>query len=415
MAIAGLLLLFFLVCLASLLLALDYTSHRIAYDPRALPDAIGSIALFGIVALLFVVARFSFGYFVGFYLYTMVFGFLWLSWFTSLRYDHQTARISAVASAIAFLLPILFISFPVPPRLRPPQFSFERMLNGLMMLSAATIALGSIYNFRLIGLDRIYDFRSALNFPVPVGYLIGIISSSVLPFLFAVFVMQRRWGRTTLTLLMLALFYPIALTKMAFFTPIWLAGLAVLSRLVEARITVILSLLLPLLAGIVLLAVFQDRNHFDVVNFRMVTIPSSALNVYNDFFARHELTYFCQISFLNKLMGCPSREALSVVMERAYGLGFFNASLFATEGIASVGPRFAPFVVFVCGLIVALGNCAAHGLAPRLILLSSAVLPQYFLNVPLTTAMLTHGAGALFLLWYLTPRALFDQGTKSPG
>ena len=32
-------------------------------------------------------------------------------------------------------------------------------------------------------------------------------------------------------------------------------------------------------------------------------------------------------------------------MERAYELGNFNASLFATEGIASVGHVFAPLAV----------------------------------------------------------------------
>jgi hypothetical protein len=38
--------------------------------------------------------------------------------------------------------------------------------------------------------------------------------------------------------------------------------------------------------------------------------------------------------------------------------------------------------------------------------MSGAVLPQYFLNVPLTTALLTHGAGLLFLLWYIMPRTM---------
>lgn len=85
-------------------------------------------------------------------------------------------------------------------------------------------------------------------------------------------------------------------------------------------------------------------------------------------------------------------------MKRIYGLGFFNASLFATEGIASVGQTFAPIVVFACGVVVALGNCASNGLPPRLILLSSGVLAQYFLNVPLTTMVLTHGTGLIFVL-----------------
>jgi hypothetical protein len=31
------------------------------------------------------------------------------------------------------------------------------------------------------------------------------------------------------------------------------------------------------------------------------------------------------------------------------------------------------------------------------------------LDIPLTTALLTHGLGLLFLLWYVTPRAIFER------
>jgi hypothetical protein len=91
-------------------------------------------------------------------------------------------------------------------------------------------------------------------------------------------------------------------------------------------------------------------------------------------------------------------------MEKTYGLGNFNASLFATEGVASVGPWLAPFSALICGLIIAIGNRASAGLPPRLVLISSCIVVQTLLNVPLTTALLTYGAGALFLLWYITPR-----------
>ena len=44
-----------------------------------------------------------------------------------------------------------------------------------------------------------------------------------------------------------------------------------------------------------------------------------------------------------------------------------------------------------------------------LVLISAALLPQTFLNVPFTTALLTHGTGFLFLLWYIMPRTMFDR------
>ena len=139
------------------------------------------------------------------------------------------------------------------------------------------------------------------------------------------------------------------------------------------------------------------------------------MDIYNDFFSSHPLTWFCQISFLKPLMSCPYQEQLSLVMEKTYQLGNINASLFATEGVASVGLYLAPLVALACGLVIALGNRVSAGLPPEFVLISAALLPQTFLNVPFTTALLTHGAGLLFLLWYIMPRTMFDRRDRSCG
>ena len=144
----------------------------------------------------------------------------------------------------------------------------------------------------------------------------------------------------------------------------------------------------------------------------MIAIPSIAMDVYNDFFSKHELTYFCQIWILKPFIGCPYQDPLSIVMLNNYPFGGnFNASLFATEGVASVGLLFAPVSAFACGLVVALGNRLSAGLPPSFVLVSGAILAQILLNVPLSTVLLSHGAGLLFLLWYITPRSMFEQRT----
>jgi hypothetical protein len=341
----------------------------------------------------------------------MVLGFLWLSCFTDLNYDHQTARLSAIASVIAFLLPALFISSPFRQIWKISSQSFERLLWLIVALAVATIAIAAIYNFRFIGPIDAFGLRAQLKFPTVVRYLIGIVPDSLLPFAFACYATRKQFWGAGVVLILLTLFYPITLTKTALFTPAWLVSLALLSRFFESRATVILSLLLPMLAGVVLIFLFKEhaRGYFDVVNFRMITVPSSAMNVYNDFFSKHDLTYFCQISVLKLILSCPYQEPLAVVMERVYGLGNFNASLFATEGIASVGSTLAPAAVFLCGLVISLANRMSAGLPTRFILLSGAVLPQVFLNVPLTITLLSHGAGILFVLWYITPRTLFEE------
>ncbi len=415
-ALAILICLHVIICCASLVQASHYQSYMLFHGDR-LYYAIAVVAAFSTISSLFVLARFSFGYFAGFYFYTMVLGFLWLSCFTRYSYDRKLAGVSAAASMLLFLLPALFINAPLKPVFALSSRNFERVLKFILLLSVVTIAVASTYNFRFISLDRIYDFRDAIGFPTILRYLIGIVSSALLPFAFAGFLaLNRRWS-AGLALLLMLLFYPITLSKLAFFAPAWIVMLLILSRLFEIRVATILSLLVPLLVGVILIAIVPASDHplayFDKVNIRMMATPSSAMDIYNDFFSNHPHTYFCQISFLKPLMPCPYQDQLSVVMEKAYGFGNLNASLFATEGIASVGLFLAPLSALACGLVFALGNRLSAGLPARFVLLSGALLPQVLLNVPLTTVMVTHGAAILFLLWYLTPRSIFDGNART--
>jgi hypothetical protein len=396
-------------------ISLVYVAHfqdafHIFYDPARAVDAIAVVALFALASCVFTSAGFSFGYLVGFYFYTMVVGYLWINNFSDLDYDHRLAGLSAVASAIAFLLPAVLITSPVRPTWVMATSTFERLLTAILLLSAAAIPVGAAYNFRLISFQNIYDFRDQLEFPRLLNYWIGITSSALLPFAFACFVVLGNRWRAGLSLLVMLLFYPVTLSKLSFFTPLWLLTITGLSRIFEIRTAAILTLFLPVLGGVILLVLFGEvaRPYFDLVNFRMVAVPSSAMDIYNEFFRAHDLTYFCQITFLKTIIACPYKEQLSVVLNKTYHLGNFNASLFATEGIASTGVLFAPVVAFVCGLVIAVANRLSAGLPPRFILISGAVLPQAFLNVPMTTVLLTHGAGLLFLLWYIMPRTMFE-------
>jgi hypothetical protein len=384
---------------------------HIFYDPARLAGAITVVAAFALVSYLFIIADFSFGYFLGFYFYTMVLGYLWLNCFSDLNYNHRLSGLSAAASTVVFLIPALFVSSPVRQRFTISPKVFDHFLTLSLVLAAATIAISSTYNFRLVSIGRIYEFRADLEFPRLLNYWIGMTSNALLPFAFGCFVVRRSYWRAGITLVLLLLFYPITLSKLAFFTPAWLLVMTLLLKVCEARATVILSLFLPMLLGVILIAVFNivAVPYLELVNFRMIATPSNAMDIYNHFFFHHDLTYFCQIRILKPLLGCPYQEQLSIVMARAYELGNFNASLFSTEGIASVGPLFAPVTVFACALVIAFANRLSAGLPPRFILISSAALPQILLNVPLTTTLLSHGAALLFLLWYITPRAFFPQ------
>jgi len=410
-----------LVCRS--LVKVAYYQDYIHYNGERAWVAIAAALAFSVVSLLFVAARFSLGYFAGFYLYTMTLGFLWLDTFSGYDYPHLAAGISASLSLVLFLVPALFISAPIRQVISLSETNFERLLYLILALSVATVAIASSYNFRLVSLDHIYDFRNELQFPAPLRYLIGWTSGVLLPFVAACFWMRGSYWRAICTLLLLLLFYPVTLTKSAFFAPAWFAAIVLLSRYFETRASTILSLFLPILVGVILISISIPSLNgtaiytifdvarirvFNIINIRMIATPSSALDIYNDYFAHHPLTWFCQISVLKQLVQCPYQEPLAVVMQNTYGFGNLNASLFATEGVASVGLYLAPLAALASGLVLALGNRAAAGLPPRFVLMSAGVLPHVLLNVPLSVAMLTHGTAILFLLWYVMPRSLFE-------
>jgi hypothetical protein len=125
-----------------------YASYQIVwFDKTHLYGAVLSAALFATVSILFTFSRFSFGYFLGFYFYTMILGFLWLVQSTKLNYDHTLAAVSAFISAVAFLVPALFITWPIRQRFVLPRQALDNLLSFILILAAVIIAAGVYYNF----------------------------------------------------------------------------------------------------------------------------------------------------------------------------------------------------------------------------------------------------------------------------
>lgn len=380
---------------------------------------IGEAALLALpvaaLASMMAFARFSFGYLLSFYLSTMTLGYVCLIPFSDLPYDHTLPAISATISAAAFLVPTLFLKWPIRPIHTISVKNLRRLVAAIAAASLAIVVIGVFFNFKLVGLADIYEFRDELRFPLALQYAMGVALGALLPFAFACCIeMRARLGAMAILLLLVA-FYPVTLAKTALFAPAWLCFLWFISSRLEARVAVIVSLLGPIALGIAV-AILSEHgpvprslylNYFGTINFRMVAYPSVALDVYNDFFSRHELTYFCQISVIKRLGICPDSEQLALMIAKNYPVGNLNASLLATEGIASVGSTLAPVTALLAGLILSIGNQVSEGLPPRFVILSSGMVMQTFLNVPLSIMMVTNGAAILFLLWYVMPRLSF--------
>src|ERR1700688_2074076 len=251
LGLAGLIGVHIVVCCLSLIQLANFrfpnafnpAVYHIFYDPAQLPVAVLAVAAFSLVSLLFVFARFSFGYFAGFYFFTMILGYLWLNCFSDLHYDHRLAGLSAAASALALFLPALFVTSPLRRIFELSATAFDALLLGILALGIATMATGAAYNFRLAALADIADLRDKIDQPALLRYLIPITSSALLPFAFAGFAARRGYWRAGAVLVVLLLSYAITLSKLSLFTPVWLVAVLLLSKFFEARTAVILRLL----------------------------------------------------------------------------------------------------------------------------------------------------------------------------
>lgn len=371
--------------------------------------ALVAVTLFSSVGVLFVLCRFSFGYFIAFYFYSMIASYLWLTAFSDFSYNHLLGGFSAAISCLAFSIPALLLSRPLKQSLEIPILTADRVVSLIIGLVTIVLGLGAYYNFTLSLSGELANLRDAIQIPRPIFYLIWTSSSALLPFAFAYSLARKWYGHLMFVVLLQLVLFPVTLTKTTLFAPAWLAFLHFLSVRTSPRNVVVLSLLLPATFGLLFLFFGSTAAAlpFSTINFRMLAIPALAMDVYNDFFSRNPLTYFCQLSPLKAILPCPYTDQLSTIMHNEYHLGNFNASLFATEGIASVGIWLAPVSAVVCGVIASFANRTSASLPPSFVLVSGGMLPQILLNVPLSVGILTHGAAVLCVLWYLTPRQLF--------
>jgi peptidoglycan/LPS O-acetylase OafA/YrhL len=360
---------------------------------------------------LFLLARFSFGYLVGVSFYGVIAGFVWITYFSGLAYDHGLARLSAIASLLMFLLPLLFQTAPLRRTIVLSPRAMHRFLILALCFAAAMLVWNASYGVAFVGLREAEELRSTFIRPAILNYITGSLIGAVLPLAFAYFALQRRYYMAAASIVSIVAFYPVLLNKTVLLAAAWLPFLFFMFRTFEPKRATVLALLIPLSFCLVFFAVAPEegpigqlaRYIFGYTNIRMFAIPSIAMNYYSEFFAVNKLTDFCQINVVRTVIGCPYNRQLSLILADQYGVGNLNASLFSTEGIASVGPVWAPVSALVCGIVISVGNSVSARLPPPLIAASAGLVVQALLNVPLSTNLLSNGLLLLLLLWYVTP------------
>jgi peptidoglycan/LPS O-acetylase OafA/YrhL len=392
-------------------ISLATIEYRGGVAHRQVLNALAGTSLAAGFIPLFLLARFSFGYVVGVCFYGVIAGFVWISYFSELAYDHDLARLSAIASLLMFLLPLLFQTAPLRRTIALSPRAMHRFLILALGFAAAVLVWNGSYGFAFVGIREAEELRSTFPRPAILNYITGSLIGAVLPFAFAYFALQRRYYLAAASIVSIVVFYPVLLNKTVLLAAAWLPFLFVMFKTFEPKRAAVLALLIPLSLCLVCFAVAPEEGPlgllatymFGYTNIRMFAIPSIAMNYYSEFFASNELTDFCQINIVRAVTGCPYNRQLSLILADHYGLGNLNASLFSTEGIASVGPVWAPISALVCGLIISVGNNVSARLPPPLIAASAGLVVQALLNVALSTSLLSNGLFLLLLFWYITP------------
>ena len=229
----------------------DPATFHIFFQIKQLPIAVAIISAFALVGTSFVFAPPTIGYFIGFYLYTAILSYLWLNCFTDLNYHHFLSGASAFTSCALFLFPALFIARPFAPALRISTAAFDRLLLAIICISAVVTCAGAYYSFRLAAIEDLSTLREKIVFPKLLNYLLAMTTSALLPFAFAGFTARKKYLLAAFVIILQALLYPVTLSKLALFAPLWLIALYFLTARLEPRTAIILSLLLPLLMGLI--------------------------------------------------------------------------------------------------------------------------------------------------------------------
>src|SRR5438874_13612327 len=79
-----------IVCCVSLVYVAEFYAYLkiVMFDQSRIVAATLNITPIALVSILFAFSRFSFGYVLGFYFYTMILGYLWIVSFSRFNYDH---------------------------------------------------------------------------------------------------------------------------------------------------------------------------------------------------------------------------------------------------------------------------------------------------------------------------------------
>jgi len=290
---------------------------------------------------------------------------------------------------------------------------YVKLLAATLILFAIVFAVGGTQSFHLVDFARLYEVRYSdeaagvlvQRFAVLYVFCFGGL-------FFSLCLMFKRKFLAVLTMLVYVVCYGLLQYKAAILAPFWFAYIYVLVKYFNrtSAIKYYLALAIPLYVGVVVFMLFPSGANaggnllefafLGLVVFRLYGVTANATGLYYTYFQSHEHTYWSHITGINFFVDYPYGDhTVAIEMERFYGLGNYNSSFIATEGIASYGYQALPVVSLVVGALFVIMNTAARGIGPQVLALLM-IMPGLLIDErPLGTSLLT--GGLIFLVLYL--------------
>lgn len=286
----------------------------------------------------------------------------------------------------------------------------RRNVNILVLVVSASAVAVVLFrvsgNFSIIGLEDIYLKRAEVkNLELgKLSYLISWIVSFFLPTIIAWSLVLKKYHYVFLLFLVyIFLYFTLGAKLYLFVMGYFLLAYGYIRSLDRSNLFLPYSFSILLLMPILLQFDFLSATrslYIGVINLRVFSIQGLAIPVYVEFFNSNPQTYFSHISIVSYFLDYPYGNMISVVLEKKYGLGNFNASYFVGDGFAALGYPGMIVITLLVSLFFYVFDVITHGRDHRFVILSVSVFVVSFSNVPFATSMLT-GGGFLFFLYFI--------------
>ena len=310
---------------------------------------------------------------------------------------------------------------PIPSPLT--ERGYVRLLAITIGLFVAVLCYGiTQQGFRLVDFSQLYQIRySNETANVFVQRIATLYVFSFGGLFVAQCLMFRKMWLAAASLLAFIACYGFLYEKTAALAPIWFIYLYLVFKFFtrDSAVRFHIALAIPYYIGVVIFALYPrtanggnilEFGYLALVVFRQYSATNLAVGLYYVFFQDHPHTYWSHITGIDYFIHYPyGNHSVAIEMENAFGLGNFNASFLATEGIEAYGYEALPFVSAAVGAVFILLNTAARRFGPQVLALTM-IMPSLMIDErPFGTSLLT--GGIMFLIVYLAwmPRSWLNR------